>query len=125
MTTGLKTIDAMITRFGVRVDEGQDESQSLMMLQGGDHRVHAMRVPYCIFQKIQSFATQRTLKLHQWFLPNKKGRLATFLIDEAGNIVEQVYYPRDSRHVAACRKIQLIVEKAQRKHASVMMKLAA
>lgn len=114
MKTGLKTVDSLIEHYGIRVQEGKDASQALMALRGGDMRINAMRLPYCIVQKIMGLPAHRMLKLHQWYLPHKKAKLAAFLIDEKGSIIEQVYYQRDAKHVHACRKVQQFVEAAQR-----------
>ena len=106
MNTGLKTIDNLISSFGIRTEEGVDKSQSLMTFLGGDFRVNTVKMPFCIMQKILQAPHHQEFRLLQWFLPHKGVRLASFLINDAGNIVEQVYFQRDAKHVEACRRLQ-------------------
>ena len=125
MNTGLKTIDNLIHSFGVRTEEGEDKSQSLTTFCGGDFRVNTVKMPFCIMQKILQTPQEKQLRLLQWFLPHKQARLASFLIDESGAVIEQVYFQRDARHVEACRRIQKMVSRTYRQIADTPSVLAA
>lgn len=125
MNTGLKTIDNLIRSFGVRTEEGADKSQSLTTFAGGDFRVNSVKMPHCIMQKILQAPQDKQFRLLQWFLPHKQARLASFLIDESGTVVEQVYFQRDARHVEACRRIQKTVARTYRQLAVTPEVMAA
>ncbi|RDV27383.1 hypothetical protein DXV75_04960 [Alteromonas aestuariivivens] len=112
MDTGLKTLDKLIEQHGIRVMEGQDELQSVVYLQGGDRRAVSMKLPFCFYRVIMSKPVSSVIKLHQVYLPYRRARLASFLVDEKGRVMEQVYYQRDSRYVRACRSIQKLVAQA-------------
>lgn len=110
MNTGLKTIDNLIERFGISVGEGHDAFQQVIDLYGGDSRAVSLKLPFCFYQIIANLPVNRRLSLHQFYLPHRKARLASFLIDESGHIIEQVYYQRDSKYVKACKKLQSLVQ---------------
>ncbi|NVK56167.1 MAG: hypothetical protein HWE26_11155 [Alteromonadaceae bacterium] len=110
METGLKTIDSLIARFGVRADEYHDAFQNVLLLHGGDKRAVALKLPFCFYQKLSNLPKSRMITLHQFYLPHRKARLASFLIDERGQVIEQVYYQRDSKYVKACKKLQMLVQ---------------
>ena len=110
MNTGLKTIDNLIERFGISVGEGHDAFQQVLDLYGGDSRATTMKLPFCFYQIIANLPVNRRLSLHQFYLPHRKARLASFLIDENGQIIEQVYYQRDRKYVKACKKLQSLVQ---------------
>ncbi|GGF81547.1 hypothetical protein [Alteromonas lipolytica] len=112
MQTGLKTIDNLVQRFGISVGEGHDAFQQVLKLSGGDSRAMTMKLPFCFYQIIANLPVSRRLSLHQFYLPHRKARLASFLIDEKGRIVEQVYYQRDSKYVQACKKLQGLVQQS-------------
>lgn len=125
MNTGLKTVDNLIRTFGIRTRNGADKSQSLVTLSSADERLASMRIPFCMMQKILSLPQNRSLRFHQWYLPHKGAKLACFLIDEEGRIVEQVYFQRDTKHVNAARKLQQMVEQAHRSQYEMTAKMAA
>ena len=110
MQTGLKTIDGLIERFGISAAETHDAFQHVLCLQGGDKRAIALKLPFCFYQKLSSLPKSRMITLHQFYLPHRKARLASFLINEHGQVIEQVYYQRDAKHVKACKKLQSFVE---------------
>lgn len=125
MNTGLKSIDNLISSFGVRTEEGADKSQSLTTFFGGDFRASSNKMPFCIMQKILQAPQDKQFRLLQWFLPHKQARLASFLIDETGTVVEQVYFQRDARHVEACRRIQKMVNRIYRQLSATPADMAA
>ncbi|MBU3022760.1 hypothetical protein [Aestuariibacter sp. A3R04] len=117
MSTGMKNIDKLISRFGVRVEEGRDTSQCVKILQGGMADTGGINIPYCLWSAVVSAPRHSRFKLHTWYLPHRSARLATFLIDERGDVIEQVFFQRDACYVKACRKLQLIVSQAHKKMA--------
>ncbi len=109
MNTGLKTVDNLIRTFGIRIRNGADKSQSLVTLSSADERLASMRIPFCMMQKILSLPQNRSLRFHQWYLPHKGAKLACFLIDEEGRIVEQGTHAQllqRGAHYAALHAIQ-------------------
>lgn len=115
MCTGMKNIDKLISRYGIRLDKGRDVSQCLQVLQGGTADSIGMHVPYCIWRIVESAPQHVNFKLHTWYLPHRSARLASFLIDEQGDVIEQVYFQRDANYVKACKKLQILVSEAQKK----------
>lgn len=109
MNTGIKMLDKLITQHGIRTQAGSDGFQTITVLHGGDKRAVSMGLPYCFYQRIMAMPVSHTVKLHQVFLPYRQARLASFLVDHKGHIVEQVYYQRDAKNVKACRKVQQMV----------------
>ncbi|MDC8831211.1 hypothetical protein [Alteromonas gilva] len=110
MQTGLKTIDSLIERFGICAGETHDAFQNVLCLHGGDKRAVALKLPFCFYHKLAHLPKSRMITLHQFYLPHRKARLASFLIDERGQVIEQVYYQRDSKYVKACKKLQSLVQ---------------
>jgi hypothetical protein len=43
-------------------------------------------------------------------MPGNKGKLASFLFNEKGQLIEQVYYQKVARWVQVCRKLQQLVQ---------------
>ena len=114
MLTGMKTIDKLISRYGIRLDQGRDVSQSLQILQGGAAESRGINIPYCMWRIVESAPQHTNFKLHTWYLPHRKARLASFLVDEQGDVIEQVYFQRDANYVKACKKLQVLVSEAQK-----------
>lgn len=112
MTTGIKAIDNLIIRYGLYNAEGKDPFQSVTRLHGGDTRAATLKLPWCMFQKVMQRPVSAQLTYHQYYLPHRKQRLASFLVDEKGEIIEQVFYLRDGKGVKACRKIQAMLQVA-------------
>ena len=110
MTTGIKAIDKLISTYGLYVHEGKDTFQSVTRLHGGDARAEKMKLPWCMFQKVMQKPVSSSLTYHQFFLPHRQHRLASFLVDEKGNIIEQVFYLRDCKGVKASRKLQMMLQ---------------
>lgn len=116
--TGHKGIDQLIQRYGLLTAPGEDAFQRLGYMQGGDRR--AENLPFCMYQKVMQCPVSHRFSVHQFFLPNKKGRLATFLFDEKGQLIEQVYYVRLSRLTQVCKKLEGLLRRREQD-----MKLAA
>lgn len=105
--TGHKAIDQLIQRYGVMLSPGEDSFQRFLYLTGGDKK--ANHLPFCMFQKVMEKPLSYQFTVHHFYLPNKKGRLASFLFDEKGVLVEQVYYVKLARLIQVCKKLQRLV----------------
>lgn len=105
--TGTKSIDQLIQRYGILSKPGKDPLQRLTYLCGGDKGANAL--PYCMFNIIMNAPVSRRFTVHHFYHPTKKCRLATFLFDEKGQLIEQVYYAKVARWVELCRKLQRLV----------------
>lgn len=118
MTTGVKAVDQLIEKFGILSSPGQDQFQRLTSLFGGDKRANTL--PFCMYQKVMSAPVSQRFTVHQFYLPYKKSKLASFLFNEKGELIEQVYFTKMSRMVNVCRKLQriLLEEKDVREKAS-------
>ena len=59
-------------------------------------------------------------RLTHFYLPYKNCKLASFMFNEKGELIEQVYFTKMSRMVNVCRKLQriLLEEKDLREYAS-------
>ncbi|GGW95543.1 hypothetical protein [Alteromonas halophila] len=110
MTTGIKSIDKLIASYGLTTHAGKDAFQSVIRLRGGDAKARTLKLPWCMYQKVMQKPVSSALTYYQYFLPHRQHRLASFLVDEKGNIVEQVYYLRDGRGVKACKKLQVMLQ---------------
>lgn len=112
MNTGLKTIDDLILRHGIKTDESQDTFQQVMCWSGNDPRAAHYKLPFCFYQLITNLPTTQSVTLHHFYLPHRKARLASFLINAQGKIIEQVFYQRDAKYVKASKKLQALVQRA-------------
>lgn len=120
MQTGIKAIDKLIDKYGFLVDEGRDEFQQVSIMFGEDPRIQTMKLPYCFYREIASAPLFKRFVLHQLFLPHRKTRFASFLLDEDGQLVEQVYYLRDAKGVKACKKVQEAIAQVYASNHEVM-----
>ena len=111
MQTGIKSVDTLITKYGILVSPGADEFQRRVRLTGGDER--ANNLPFCMYQKVAHAPLSKCFNVHHFYLPSHKGKLASFLFDEKGNLIEQVYYQRVARWVKVCRKLELLVKRSK------------
>lgn len=118
MTTGVKAVDQLIEKFGILSSPGQDQFQRLTHLFGGDKRADSL--PFCMYQKVMGAPVSRRFTVHHFYLPYKNCKLATFMFNEKGELIEQVYFTKMSRMVNVCRKLQriLLEEKDLRENAS-------
>jgi hypothetical protein len=109
MQTGIKAVDQLISKHGIMADLGYDTFQRRARLTGGDERANTL--PFCMYQKVVSAPLSRNFTVHHFYMPGNKGKLASFLFDEKGALIEQVYYQKVSRWVKVCRKLQQLVQK--------------
>lgn len=112
MNTGLKTIDELILRHGIKTAESQDTFQQVMKWSGNDPRAAHYKLPFCFYQLITNLPATQNVILHHFYLPHRKARLASFLINSQGKIIEQVFYQRDAKYVKASKKLQAMVQRA-------------
>ena len=122
MATGVKAVDQLIEQFGILSSPGEDKFQRYFYLYGGD--VRANTLPFCMYQKVMNAPVSRRFSVHHFYLPHKKCKLASFLFNEKGELVEQVYYAKVARMVVVCRKLQQQVL-AQRNKLKAEMQFAA
>jgi len=108
MQTGIKAVDQLLTKHGILVEEGFDTFQKRARLTGGDSRANTL--PFCMYQKVAYAPLSRNFIVHHFYMPGNKGKLASFLFDEKGTLIEQVYYQKVSRWVQVCRKLQQLVQ---------------
>jgi len=121
MTTGVKAVDQLIDRFGILSGPGEDQFQRFSYLFGGDKRANTL--PFCMYQKVMSAPVSRRFAVHHFYLPHKKCKLASFLFNEKGELIEQVYFTKMSRMVNVCRKLQQRV--LRERHGTQVAKFAA
>ena len=107
MTTGVKAVDQLIEQFGILSSPGENKFQRFSYLYGGDVRANSL--PFCMYQKVMNAPVSHRFSVHHFYLPHKKCKLASFLFNEKGELIEQVYYPKASRMVVVCRKLQQYV----------------
>ena len=108
MQTGVKAVDQLIVKHGIMSCPGYDTFQRRMCLTGGDKRADTL--PFCMYTKISHAPLSRYFTVHHFYLPSNKGKLASFLFDEKGVLIEQVYYQRVTRWVKVCKKLQQLVQ---------------
>lgn len=109
MITGIKALDNLITKFGIETGVTQNDFQRGIELKSQDRRAVLMKLPYCFYTKIMALEESETVLLHQFALPYRNARLASFLVNQQGQIIEQVYYQRDSKYVIACKKVERLL----------------
>ena len=105
MNTGIKALDTAVNRWGISGFEADNAFQFALPISGRDQRVLKMNLPYCIVKEIGRHKEIEDLTLHQFFVPHKKARLACFVTDSQGNILERVYYGRDRKYWHASAKL--------------------
>jgi hypothetical protein len=111
METGIKALDKLISQYGLSFQLGHDEFQRVVSFRGGDERAKLLKLPFCFYQIISHLAVTKQVTLHHFYLPYRGARLASYLIDEQGVVLEQVYYLREAKYIKACRKIKLALER--------------
>ena len=109
MQTGVKAVDELLSKHGILTESGFDDFQRRARLLGGDERANSL--PFCMYQKIMNAPMSHFFTVHHFYMPGTKNRLASFLFDAKGQLVEQVYYQRVVRWVNVCRKLQVLVQK--------------
>lgn len=120
MNTGIKALDTVITRWGIHGSDVDNDFQQALTISGRDPRVLKMDLPYCIIREIGRHKLPEQLMLHRFSVPHKKARLACFVTDMEGNILEKVYYGHDRRYWQASEKVERWLS-----HALVSQQLAA
>ena len=108
MQTGIKAVDQLILKHGIMVNFGADTFQRRSRLTGGDARANGL--PFCMYQKVAYAPLSHQFTVHHFYMPGNKGKLASFLFDEKGQLIEQVYYQKVARWVEVCRKLQQLVQ---------------
>ncbi|MEC8374878.1 MAG: hypothetical protein VX078_08730 [Pseudomonadota bacterium] len=111
MQTGIKAVDQLLAKHGIMGEEGYDQFQRRARLTGGDSRANML--PFCMYQKVAYAPLSQSFTVHHFYMPGNKGKLASFLFDEKGALIEQVYYQKVSRWVQVCRKLQQLVQSTQ------------
>lgn len=110
MNTGVKAIDKLIATNGLQTDYVDNAFQRVMVLHGADGRIATWKLPWCMYNKIMAYSAGERLFLHVFYLPYRKARLASFLVDERGNVIEQVDYLRERKMVEAIQKLRRMLE---------------
>ncbi|WP_421134513.1 hypothetical protein [Alteromonas sp. A079] len=109
MQTGIKAVDQLIEKHGLLRAPGQDAFQRRLQLVGGDKRAEFL--PFCMYQKVMYAPMSKHFTVHHFYLPARNAKLASFLFDEKGQLIEQVYYQKVAKMVNVCRKLhQLLVK---------------
>ena len=114
METGIKALDKLLTAQGIKLSPGSNGFQSVTELRPADPKVVDLKLPYCMYQKVMMLPPGSRLKYHHFYLQHRQCRLASYMVDDNGNIVEQVFYQRDTRSVAACKKLATLLQKRYR-----------
>lgn len=105
MNTGIKALDEVINRWGINGEVADNAFQFAMPICGRDQRVLKMNLPYCIVREVGRHKQMTELTLHQFYVPHKKAKLACFVTDSQGKILERVYYGRDRKYWHASAKV--------------------
>ena len=108
MQTGIKAVDQLISKHGIMAEFGSDTFQRRSRLTGGDERANGL--PFCMYQKVVHAPLSHQFTVHHFYMPGNKGKLASFLFNEKGQLIEQVYYQKVARWVEVCRKLQQLVQ---------------
>lgn len=112
MNTGIKALDTVINRWGINGHEADNAFQVATYVSGRDPRVLKMNLPHCIIQEIGRHKPITGLILHQFFVPHKKGKLACFVTDLRGKVLERVYYGHDRKYWKASEKVAAALSQA-------------
>ncbi|MCC2616608.1 hypothetical protein LJ739_10175 [Aestuariibacter halophilus] len=113
MRTGIKALDNCIAKWGISLQADTDNPlQQITPLTGRDPRALRMGLPHCILQAIGRQSQDRTVYLHRFTAVYKQSRLLCAVVDEHGQVLEKVYYPRDRKSVQACDIIMQALQSA-------------
>ena len=104
----LKRLISFISKHGIMAEFGSDTFQRRSRLTGGDERANGL--PFCMYQKVVHAPLSHQFTVHHFYMPGNKGKLASFLFNEKGQLIEQVYYQKVARWVEVCRKLQQLVQ---------------
>ena len=119
----LKSVEQLIEKYGVSAFA--DDTPFIKRRQLTHNDAMQKGMPFCFFRKLQALTPHDSVWCFTAFLPNKKQRLAMYLVDKHNNVVEQVYYLRDRKGVAACEKIQRLLSQSLRNAGADSFTLAA
>ena len=111
MQTGIKAVDQLILKHGILNELGSNTFQRRSRLTGGDERANGL--PFCMYQKVVNAPVSHQFTVHHFYMPGNKGKLASFLFNEKGQLIEQVYFQKVARWVQVCRKLQQLVQVPQ------------
>tara|TARA_Y100000780_G_scaffold142091_1_gene128352 strand:+ start:105 stop:443 length:339 start_codon:yes stop_codon:yes gene_type:complete len=103
MQTGIKAVDQLISKHGIMAEFGSDTFQRRSRLTGGAERANGL--PFCMYQKVVHAPLSHQFTVHHFYMPGNKGKLASFLFNEKGQLIEQVYYQKVARWVGSVQKI--------------------
>jgi hypothetical protein len=107
MQTGIKQLDKVIAKRGITTEPTHNEFQSSMRLFGKDNRLKTLNLPPCMANIVCNLKDGESVTLHRFYLAYKENspRLAFFLTDEDGRIVERVYFLRKTLYQHASANI--------------------
>lgn len=107
METGIKQLDRYVSRLGITQDPVNNQLQKGFRIYANDPRLRSLMLPYCMHRLCLELRGSESLILHTFYLPYRpsRTRLASFLLDEQGNIIEQVYFQRQFRYINASKAI--------------------
>lgn len=107
MHTGIKQLDQVIAKRGISDGPIDNEFQSSLRLYRKDNRLKTLNLPLCMSRVICSLRYDESVILHRFYLAyrNNAPRLAFFLTDNDGQIIERVYFLRHARYIGASASI--------------------
>lgn len=111
METGIKALDKLLTAQGIITSPGSTGFQSVTELRPADPKVVDLKLPFCMYQKVMMLPAGRRVRYHHFYMQHRQCRLASYLVNEEGDIVEQVFFQRDVKSVAACKKLAMMIRK--------------
>ena len=120
---GLKQVEKLIDRYGVNAYA--DNSPFIRKKRYVQADAMQRGLPFCFFQKIEQLTGGEAVWCYTAQLPEKKQKLAAYLVNEKKQIIEQVYYPRDHRGVRSCEKIKHLLAKSLLSYQDDKYELAA
>jgi hypothetical protein len=107
---GLKSVEQLIEKYGVSAFADDTPFLKRRRVTLGDAMQKGM--PFCFFRRLQMLSPEDAAWCFIAYLPNKKQRMAMYLVDKDNNLIEQVYYLRDRKGVVACEKVQRLLEQS-------------
>lgn len=106
MKTGMATLDNAINKFGLTHEPINNEFQSVTQCFGGETpALNSVNLPFCINQFLYNAPLYSQWLLYCFELPKANKKLACFITDMEGNIVERVYYQNSRKYYDACDKL--------------------
>lgn len=105
MGTGIKAVDNLIVRYGIQPQPSISDFQRVTILNSQNAYGAGLGLPYCMQQALQRVPATHQLYLHQFYLPYRAQRLASYLVTDEGQLLEQVWYVKDHKYQNAARII--------------------